>query len=187
MRIAILGWGSMLWDSGKLAITGGWHSDGPELPLEFARVAPDGRLALVLYPDGPWLPTCWVRSTATTLAEARENLRVYERTVERYVAAVPARTAPAAGVDHVAQVIDQWRKHHALDAVVWSNVPANFEDQDAAGQPLTADNVIRYLLSLPPEQRRQAEDYIRKVPAHMETPIRQSVMQRLGWNPRRTK
>jgi 1-acyl-sn-glycerol-3-phosphate acyltransferase len=52
MRIAVLGWGSLIWSPGNLKIDREWHEDGPFLPIEFARVSQDGRLTLVLFPTG---------------------------------------------------------------------------------------------------------------------------------------
>ncbi len=184
MHIAILGWGSLLWDPQRLRVDGGWHADGPQLPLELARISQDGRLTLVLYPGAPPLTTYWALSTAVTVAEARENLRVREGTVERFIAALPAR-ADSATSDEAAvmPIIEPWRRRSQLDAVVWTALPPNFEDDEHSGRPLTAENAIRYLLGLPSDQRRKAEEYIRRAPAQIQTPIRQAIEQRLGWRP----
>ena len=53
MKIVCIGWGSLVWDPGVLRCVGDWQTDGPTLPLEFARVWRDGRLALVLTPICP--------------------------------------------------------------------------------------------------------------------------------------
>jgi hypothetical protein len=48
MKIAVLGWGSLIWQPRELRISLPiWKTDGPELPVEFARVSMDGRLTLV--------------------------------------------------------------------------------------------------------------------------------------------
>jgi len=54
MRIAVLGWGSLIWKPDKPAISAPWHANGPLLPIEFARISLDGRLTLVLCPDDLW-------------------------------------------------------------------------------------------------------------------------------------
>lgn len=38
-QIAIIGWGSLVWDPRDLPIESPWHDDGPELPIEFARIS----------------------------------------------------------------------------------------------------------------------------------------------------
>ena len=64
MKIAILGWGSLIWSRRELKIDlkkgkRGWYKRGPFLPIEFARIseAKHGglymyeRLTLVIFPD----------------------------------------------------------------------------------------------------------------------------------------
>jgi hypothetical protein len=50
MKIAVIGWGSLIWCPGSLRIQTAWHNDGPSLPIEFARILKDGRLTLVIRP-----------------------------------------------------------------------------------------------------------------------------------------
>ena len=50
MRIAIIAWGSLVWDPRTLQIKGDWVASGPELDIEFSRVSKDGRLTLVIDP-----------------------------------------------------------------------------------------------------------------------------------------
>lgn len=49
-RIAIIGWGSLIWDPKCLSFDRerGWEPRGPVLPLEFSRKSSNGRLTLVL-------------------------------------------------------------------------------------------------------------------------------------------
>ena len=74
MRIAILGWGSLIWDIEILAphVTGAWQmSGGPDLPMEFSRVSAKRKmgLAVCLDPqDGALCPTHAIRSTRTQVA-----------------------------------------------------------------------------------------------------------------------
>ena len=52
MKIAILGWGSLLWEGGQEFERwhDAWHNDGPSLKLEFSRVSESrlGALTLVI-------------------------------------------------------------------------------------------------------------------------------------------
>ncbi len=48
MKIAYLGWGSLIWDPGMLPISGDWKPGGPVLPIEFSRISDNGRLTLVI-------------------------------------------------------------------------------------------------------------------------------------------
>ena len=55
MMHAILGWGSLLWDSSTypLKLSSEWLADGPVLPIEFSRVSQSrgGALTLVIDPE----------------------------------------------------------------------------------------------------------------------------------------
>jgi hypothetical protein len=48
MRIAFVGWGSLIWNPGKLPLATNWTEVGPILPIEFSRISKDGRLTLAL-------------------------------------------------------------------------------------------------------------------------------------------
>jgi hypothetical protein len=52
--IAVIGWGSLIWCPGILRTKSRWHSDGPALPIEFARISGDNRLSLVIHPGIEW-------------------------------------------------------------------------------------------------------------------------------------
>jgi hypothetical protein len=41
-QIAIIGWGSLISSPGSLLLSSRWHTDGPLLPVEFARVSSGG-------------------------------------------------------------------------------------------------------------------------------------------------
>jgi len=79
--IAILGWGSLIWDPQELELAdSAWHVDGPSLPIEFARVSgPDPntrlqRLTLVLHEGVQKVHTLWARSASNDFRQACENL-----------------------------------------------------------------------------------------------------------------
>ena len=50
MKIAILAWGSLIWQPKDLLLDTefGWKEDGQILPIGFARILKDGRLTLLL-------------------------------------------------------------------------------------------------------------------------------------------
>jgi hypothetical protein len=67
MRIAVIGWGSLIWDPRELDRQGRWHTCGPRLPIEFARISKDVRLTLVIVKGADLQQTYWVRSGLDTL------------------------------------------------------------------------------------------------------------------------
>jgi len=48
VKIAVIAWGSLVWDPRDLDIEPEWREDGPLLPVEFARFSGRERLTLVL-------------------------------------------------------------------------------------------------------------------------------------------
>ena len=86
MKIAVLGWGSLIWSHKNLKIKDkNWKEDSPELPIEFARVSNDGRLTLVIY-EGylerkeRWVKTLWTEMDVESIEEAILNLGKREGT-----------------------------------------------------------------------------------------------------------
>ncbi len=118
MRIAILAYGSLIWDEECLAphITGGWRlGAGPRLPVEFCRISPKRKRALVLTIDaqqGHEVATSYTLSKRTVLAEAIADLAARERCDERHIGFCvrnerPARR-PAPPANHLPTISGGW-------------------------------------------------------------------------------
>src|SRR5690348_7606352 len=76
MTIAILGWGSLIWNPRDLPISGKWQQNGPILPIEFSRISDNGRLTLVIDEHyGVDVSTCYTLSPRPTLSEAVTDLQ----------------------------------------------------------------------------------------------------------------
>ena|SRR5271165_3513243 len=76
MKIAVLAWGSVVWDPQDLRAAGTFAPNGPLLPIEFRRVSADGRLTLVI--DETFGAICTTYSAPSALQNldaAVENLR----------------------------------------------------------------------------------------------------------------
>jgi len=53
LKIALIGWGYLVWDPRSLDLEREWRPDGPLLPVEFARFASGPRLLPVLVEGAP--------------------------------------------------------------------------------------------------------------------------------------
>ncbi len=95
MKIAILVWGSLLWEQGDLKLATGWVLGGLALPLEFSRVSStrDGALTLVIDPDnGAEIPTRFAESSLHNLEEAIYSLARREGTSRENIGYVDCRS-----------------------------------------------------------------------------------------------
>lgn len=182
MRIAILGWGSLIWDPRNLAHDGAWHSSGPQLPLEFSRISSDGRLTLVIDPTyGEPVITLYTTSALPHLDEAIENLREREGTPSKNIGVinlVNGETHTRQNADLV-EHIRAWGRANGFDAVIWTDLPPKFEiNGEAASFSVYA--AIAYLQSLAGEAAQKAREYITKAPKEVDTPLRRKI-QETGW------
>lgn len=181
MRIACLGWGSLVWDPRELPVHGKWFEDGPFLPIEFARRSKDGRLTLVLVPNyESKVRSLWTLFSIGTIVDAREALRqregVLEENKDRDIAAWSTGSPPPEDFPEIAI----WVADMNLDGVIWTALPPKLTRK---GEVPTADQAVEHLRNLPHEQRRYAERYVRMTPRQIDTPYRRRFESELGWTP----
>jgi hypothetical protein len=179
-RIAILGWGSLLWDKRPEfdQTHDAWLCDGPSLKIEFSRISESrsGALTLVLDPaNGTHCRSAYCRSLRTVLAQAIEDLRKREGTTTANIGHVRAggEGQPGEGQSrdsHTRAEIAAWAKAKGFDAVVWTDLQGNFAAK--AGKPFSVDAALAYLAGLPDEGRRAAADYIGNAPKLVDTALR---------------
>ncbi len=183
MLIGCLGWGSLVWDPRGLPARGPWFTDGPFLPIEFARQSQDGRIMLVLVPGKPVVRSLWALLTPGNLDEAREALRRRERIAEgnarRHIGVWLRSGRYAEG--ELAERIGAWAEPLGLEAAIWSNLPPKFQGE--SGRVPTAWEVVAYLDALEGEARERAEEYVRRAPRQIDTDCRRYIQAKLGWTP----
>lgn len=176
MKIAILGWGSLIWDQRDLPTLGVWQKGGPVLPIEFSRISSDGRLTLVIdEKNGVPVKTRYVESGSGTLGQAIEDLRKREGTSKSMIGVVSQTiNIPKSGSD----TIKGWADEHKWDAMIWTGLPSNFED--IKNVPFTVENGLTYLRGLAGEKRGKAREYIDRAPEEVVTPLRRELATK-GW------
>ncbi|GIW90647.1 MAG: hypothetical protein KatS3mg109_1079 [Pirellulaceae bacterium] len=179
MRIAVIGWGSLIWDPRKLRIRDGWKDDGPWLPIEFARISQRDRLTLVMHPGVKLQQTYWAISEFADLNSVRENLKTREGTVLQYIHSV---TRNDISEDKIRDAIIKWLIAHKMDAAVWTGLPSNFREK--RGVEFSVDEAVRYLRELVDSRRhKNAEGYIRRTPRRIRTEVRKRAEKEFGWLP----
>lgn len=181
MNIALLAWGSLLWKAEPLKIRDPWQSDGPCLPIEFARESDGGELAVVLCPGAPAVAVPWTFLDQTDLEAALEQLRTREdipRGRPDGVGSVSRGCHP--GDAFCADLIERWRESKDLDAVIWTALPPR--SAGVEGRVPNAREAVSHLRRLHGKTREHAKEYVRKVPACIDTPLRREITSRLGWS-----
>jgi len=183
MRIAVLAWGSLVWNRGCLAIASVFEPNGPHLSVEFSRVSENGCLTLVIDPaNGARCQTYSAVSAFSDLHEAVENLRLREglpnvngigfadriigqrctKAIERHPRAI--------------ETIEAWADANGFDAAIWTALAGGFEDR--TGEPFSVEAAIRYLEALDAPTLDKALNYIRRAPDEVRTPVRAAVTAR---------
>jgi hypothetical protein len=176
MKIAILGWGSLIWDQRELPTSGDWQKGGPILAIEFSRISSDGRLTLVIdEKNGVPVKTRYAESGSGTLNQAIEDLRKREDTSKSMIGVVSKTINNAkSGSD----TIKDWAVDNKWDGVIWTGLPSNFEDKEHV--PFTVENGLVYLGGLFGEEKAAARKYIERAPEEVITPLRRAVGE-WGW------
>jgi hypothetical protein len=183
MQIALIGWGSLIWCPGCLRIKSRWHSDGPRLPIEFARKSSDGRLTLVIHLDSPEQPTYWALSEFDTLECARKNLKEREGTSSKNIHSLTADGQEGAVDPRISANIREWlRSRRDVHAAIWTGLPSNWERQ-----PFIPEDAVAYLQKLENERGQakatyaRAHEYVTNAPSQIQTPVRRMVRKMKGW------
>ncbi len=180
--IACLGWGSLVWDARTLPIQRGWFDDGPFVKVDFLRQSDGGRITLVLDPSATATPTrsLWAIMDNMELENAKEALRMRESIPKNGAHNIGSWSRGAAAPALIVE-LPAWAEAHGIGSVVWTALPPKFQNQD--GRVPTADEVVAYLRSLTGRVREDAERYIRRAPAQIDTPYRRKIEAALNWTP----
>jgi hypothetical protein len=179
-RIAILGWGSLLWE--PHAEFDKWHdswkSDGPEIPLEFSRISSSrlGALTLVIdHAHGQATTVSYSMSKRLSLDEALVDLRCREGATLSSIGFVCRGGAGnRAREEKTKAAISAWVDRTLdIDAVVWTDLKSNFEEK--SGKPFSIDAAISYLQNLNVVAKVKAAEYAWRAPPFVRTPLREAL------------
>lgn len=178
-HIAILGWGSLLWEPNDAfnEWRDDWLFDGPEIKLEFSRISSSRQCALTLVIDeehGTATTVSYCFSKRANTENAVADLRCREGTSVENIKCIlrGTRHAPSRNVEAYA-AISAWLEKKQLDAAVWTNLKSNFEE--VCGSPFSVEAAIRHLQSLEPEPKVIAAEYIWRAPDFVQTELRKAI------------
>lgn len=182
MKIAILGWGSLIWQPKELKFDKhiGWDDKGAFLPIEFSRISSNGRLTLVIDRNAQPVQTLFAVSLYEKLDEAILDLAVREGCAKDKIGSYDKGSNEFIPEGFSCQEeIKEWINNTDFDAVIWTNLGKKFKDK--IGLAHNKENVIQYLETLPEETKVLAEEYLRKAPEQIKTPIRSIIEERFKW------
>lgn len=189
-RIAVIGWGSLIWDLDNLApfVTGDWMmGTGPSLPFEFTRVSPKRKMGLAVcldYVNGDLCPTNAILSIRHDIDAAAEELRARERAkIIDYIGMIhPASGARRSSIPEVADIFEDWCCKTGAAGAVWTDLGGNFEED--RGTPFNVPTAIAYLKTLQGGSLIEAVRYIEYAPAATNTPLRRALAKDDWWRAR---
>ncbi len=182
MKIACLGWGSLIWDkSRELSIVDDeWFPDGPRMPLEFARISwiPEieggRRLTLVIRPHSDVSRTLYAISSKGSLVGAVSDLMLREGTTDLqnigYYNFDNKKQSIRRCEHQIKAELLEWNQSKDFNAVVWTDLGPNFYSK--LEKPLSLENIRKFLKSLPRNEFRSARDYILNTPSQIQTSLR---------------
>ncbi len=184
MNIAVIAWGSLLWNRGTLDVQTRWHGNGPQLPLEFARISCGGRLTLVLFPGAETRTTYWAASSFDNLDDSRRNLADREGSkidaVHFYLRGPADREDQHSGHPVATAKVGEWLNiQDRIDAAIWTGLTSNW--QSKRGSKFSVDDAVLYLAGLRGPELDAAREYITHAPPQVDTPVRRAMRAR-GWH-----
>jgi hypothetical protein len=177
VKIACLGWGSLVWDPRELPIRRQWFKDGPLAPVEFARVSSDGRLTLVLDQRATPVRLLWALMIPVDLQEAIKALRNREG-VQNCLSGIGSWQAGQA-VPEIIPDLSTWARAHGLDAAIWTALRPKFGTEERSP---SVDEVICYLHGLQGSILDHARRYIERAPRQIDTEYRRRIEAVTGWS-----
>jgi hypothetical protein len=179
LKIACLGWGSLIWDPRALPIQRKWFEDGPFVPVEFTRQSSDGRITLVIEPSAAPVRVLWAVMLSPDLQSARDALRDREGiTGDKWMSRIGSWQRGEAAPESISELAE-WAQAHGVDAVVWTALGPRFNGQETSP---SVDQVIQYLRNLTGPIRENAERYVRCAPRQIDTEYRRRIEAELGWS-----
>lgn len=187
MKIAIIGWGSLLWDKDPFFDSkhGDWKEGGPLLPLEFSRISRSRGGILTPVVDtrhGELSPTAYCLSNREDFMDTVCDLRQREGCLYKYVgwSHLGPRIVgdPCPNFEVYRQVIN-WQRANDIEMAVWTGLQPNF--QRTTNTRFSISAAMDYLNNLPTEMKLEFSKYVEKLPRFATTPLLEHIRTHYDW------
>jgi hypothetical protein len=177
-KIAILGWGSLLWEKSHREFEeqhDDWNLDGPKLKLEFSRKSASRLDALTLVIDPTHGAECQVAyafSKRETPEKAIADLRKREKTNAKNIGCVFVDGSRRLGRDKESvEIMFQWAKP-LFNVVLWTDLAESF---DGVAKDKFVEAAVSHVQQLSPEAKVLAAEYVWRAPDFIVTPLRRAL------------
>ncbi len=181
MKIAILGWGSLLWDSNAAFDEHHeqWQFDGPHLKLEFSRVSTSRNNALTLVLDSANGSACQVAYSFSKRKNPDDticDLRCREGTSLKNIGYLFSDDSRKQCRDiQVLEDVRTWATENKIDAVVWTDLDSNFVQKSQAHEIFSLPSALSHIQSLDAVGKAKAVEYFWNAPDFIHTPLRDAL------------
>jgi len=183
--IAIIGWGSLIWDLEILEpqVAGPWRmAAGPRLPMEFSRISAKRKMGLAVCLDAEHGAVCmthWIRSARGDVAAALDDLAARERAPGQMIGAVCALSGDRQGRPEIAEAVADWCDAVGVAGAVWTDLRSNYAEH--RGRPFSIADAVAYLKGLSGESLDEAVRYIQNAPPATDTTLRRVLADDPWW------
>src|SRR5690606_32265392 len=131
MKIACIGWGSLIWRPEGLPTHDKWFEDGPILPIEFTRHSSDDRITLIIDEQAKPIRILSNLIATSILDEAIEALK--QREGANKIDVIHYVTADTEQTTGIKNEVLKWLKTMNLDAAIWTGL--SFSDKTNKQRP----------------------------------------------------
>lgn len=190
MKIAYLGWGSLLWNNKSLKLKTKWDKTKLLFPLNFSRISDKGkgRLTLVIDNVNGTLNHPHIASTKIkNLNKAINTLRLREKTKKNNIGYINIKDNSFRSKLLKKSQIDtifEYAKKNNLDSIIWTDISPNFSE--ITGKKISTINAIQYIQS----KMDKPKIYIKilkyiflcKIYGNISTPISKTIIRKLLCN-----
>ncbi|MCH8942714.1 MAG: hypothetical protein IIA48_09805 [Bacteroidetes bacterium] len=181
MKIAILGWGSLLWDKSPEFDKHheDWQFDGPSLKIEFSRVSGTRNNALTLVLDtknGKECQVAYALSKRKSPDDAICDVRSREGTTLNNVGFYfTDKSRKHAKKKEVLNIIQNWASEKKIDVIIWTDLESNFQKKSKPKKPFSIEAALCHIQTLDNEGKAKAAEYVWLSPKFVETPLREAL------------
>lgn len=175
MKIACIGWGSLIWNTESLACQNKWFEDGPLLPIEFTRISSNNRVTLIIDENSNPVRTLWSLMLPSNIDDCINSLMIREGTTKENIHYTSLNDKSE---DIIKSTIRRWLSEKNLDSAIWTAL--SYSKKTNNKRPDLQD-IVKHLEQLTVNERRLAEEYIRNAPRQIDTEYRREIENKLGW------